>query len=184
MLSKSPVSERSLPKKLHGQIGNLLIMSCKESFLTFSKCAPDTTQVCRLGSASAGTYPVMVSFPSLGYSRYAEGNILNFTYQLIITSFSPSSGSIAGKMFICNCKTRIVKKIQICTNITVLDNKTAVCFVLYIGGTLITVRGFGFSEDTTVTIGSNECKVVHGNDTELNCRTPAVSALTGNDPLL
>ncbi|CAF94002.1 unnamed protein product, partial [Tetraodon nigroviridis] len=55
----------------------------------------DTTQVCRLGSATAGTYPVTVSFPSLGHSRYAEGNVFNFTYQLIITSFSPSSGSIA-----------------------------------------------------------------------------------------
>lgn len=99
-LSKSPVSERNLTKKLDVQIGHLLIMSCKDSVLTFSKCAPDTTQVCRLGSATAGNYPVMVSFPSLGYSCYAEGKMLNFTYQLIITSFSPSSGSIAGKMLL------------------------------------------------------------------------------------
>lgn len=83
----------------------------------FSKRAPDTTQVCRLGSATAGTYPVTVSFPSLGHSRYAEGNVFNFTYQLIITSFSPSSGSIAGKMFLRNCKTRIVIKMRR-TNIT------------------------------------------------------------------
>lgn len=77
-----------------------LLMWCKNCVLTFSKFAPDTTQVCRLGSAAAGTYPVMVSFPSLGYTRYAEGNRLNFTYQLIISSFSPSSGSIAGKMLL------------------------------------------------------------------------------------
>lgn len=70
----------------------------KDFLLTFFKWISDTTQVCRLGSASAGTYPVMVSFPSLGYSHYTDGNELNFTYQLIITSFSPSSGSIAGKM--------------------------------------------------------------------------------------
>uniref|UniRef100_H3CIT5 PKHD1 like 1, tandem duplicate 1 n=1 Tax=Tetraodon nigroviridis TaxID=99883 RepID=H3CIT5_TETNG len=101
----------------------------------------NTTQVCRLGSATAGTYPVTVSFPSLGHSRYAEGNVFNFTYQLIITSFSPSSGSIAD-----------------------------------IGGTLLTVGGFGFSENATVTIGSNECKVVHATDTELKCRTPAGTA--------
>ncbi|XP_011607160.2 fibrocystin-L isoform X2 [Takifugu rubripes] len=99
----------------------------------------NTTQVCRLGSASAGTYPVMVSFPSLGYSHYTDGNELNFTYQLIIISFSPSSGSIAG-------------------------------------GTLLTLRGFGFSEDATVIIGSKECKVVHAADTELSCRSPAGTA--------
>lgn len=81
-----------------------------------------------------------------------------------------------------NCKSRIVKKkyeAQI-----LLDNKTTVCVVLYIGGTLLTVGGFGFGEDTTVTIGDKECKVVHGTDTEFNCRTPAVSALTVNNLLL
>lgn len=45
------------------------------------------------------------------------------------------------------------------------------------------MRGFGFGEDATVTIGNNECKVVHATDTELNCRTPAVSALTLDDLL-
>ncbi|XP_071356429.1 PKHD1 like 1, tandem duplicate 1 [Trachinotus anak] len=98
-----------------------------------------TTQVCRLGSASAGTYPVSVSFPSLGYSRYADGNIPHFTYQLIVSSFSPLSGSVAG-------------------------------------GTLLTVRGFGFSWNTTVTVGSEECTVVRATDTELKCRTPAGAA--------
>lgn len=57
----------------------------------------DTTQVCRLSSASAGTYPVMVSFPSLGDSHYAGGSMFNFTYQLIVSSFSPLSGSVAGQ---------------------------------------------------------------------------------------
>lgn len=57
----------------------------------------DTTQVCRLGGASAGTYPVTVSFPSLGNSRYAGGGMFNFTYQLIVSSFSPLSGSVAGQ---------------------------------------------------------------------------------------
>uniref|UniRef100_UPI003AACF14E PKHD1 like 1, tandem duplicate 1 n=1 Tax=Centroberyx gerrardi TaxID=166262 RepID=UPI003AACF14E len=56
----------------------------------------DTTQVCRLGRASAGTYPVSVSFPSLGRSRYSGGDVLNFTYQLIVSSLSPPSGSVAG----------------------------------------------------------------------------------------
>ncbi|XP_030003200.1 fibrocystin-L-like [Sphaeramia orbicularis] len=55
-----------------------------------------TTQVCRLGSAPAGTYPVWVTFPSLGYSRYTDDDVLYFTYQLIVSSFSPMSGSLAG----------------------------------------------------------------------------------------
>ncbi|XP_026156055.1 fibrocystin-L-like [Mastacembelus armatus] len=109
-----------------------------------------TAQVCRLGSASAGTYPVSVSFPSLGNARYADGNNLQFTYQLIVSSFSPLSGSVAG-------------------------------------GTLLTVSGFGFSQNTTVTVGSEECEVVHASDTELKCRTPpgtagsqTVTVLAGN----
>ncbi|XP_037651430.1 PKHD1 like 1, tandem duplicate 1 [Sebastes umbrosus] len=98
-----------------------------------------TTQVCRLGNASAGTYPVFVSFPSLGNSRYAGGNIFHFTYQLIVSSFSPLSGSVAG-------------------------------------GTLLTVTGFGFSQNAMVTVGGDECTVVHASDTELRCRTPAGTA--------
>ncbi|XP_045915057.1 PKHD1 like 1, tandem duplicate 1 [Micropterus dolomieu] len=95
-----------------------------------------TTQVCRLGSNSAGTYPVLVSFPSLGNTRYAGDSMLNFTYQLIVSSFTPLSGSVAG-------------------------------------GTLLTVRGFGFNQNTTVSVGSEECTVVLASDTELKCRTPA-----------
>lgn len=63
----------------------------------FVNCIPATSQVCRLGSASAGTYPVMVSFPSLGNSRYPDGDMFHFTYQLIVSSLSPLSGSVAGE---------------------------------------------------------------------------------------
>ncbi|KAM9839131.1 PKHD1 like 1, tandem duplicate 1 [Aulostomus maculatus] len=99
----------------------------------------DTTQVCRLGGAAAGSYPVSVSFPSLGHSRFAGGSILHFTYQLIVSSFTPESGSVAG-------------------------------------GTLLTVSGFGFSEHAAVTVGGEECAVVHTTDMELRCRTPAGTA--------
>lgn len=58
------------------------------------------------------------------------------------------------------------------------DNTTTVCFILWIGGTLLIVRGFGFSEDTKVTIGSKECKFVDATDTEIICRSPAVSVLS------
>ncbi|XP_075907773.1 fibrocystin-L-like [Nelusetta ayraudi] len=99
----------------------------------------NTSQVCRLGSASAGTYPVMVRFPSLGNARYSGGSMLYFTYQLIVSSFSPLSGSTAG-------------------------------------GTLLTVKGFGFSDNSTVSVGGQHCHVVHASDTELKCRTPAGAA--------
>ncbi|XP_059206673.1 fibrocystin-L-like isoform X1 [Centropristis striata] len=95
-----------------------------------------TTQVCRLGSSSAGTFPVSVNFPSLGLTA---GNIFHFTYQLIVSSFSPLAGSVAG-------------------------------------GTLLTVRGFGFSRDARVTVGAAECSVLHARETELTCRTPAGTA--------
>lgn len=121
----------------------------------------DTTQVCRLGSASAGTYPVMVSFPSLGDSRYAGGNMFNFTYQLIVSSFSPLSGSVAGQT---------LNKVRSVTHAAAFLPKCS----SFTGGTLLTVRGFGFSENTTVTVGGGGCTVVHASDTELKCRTPAV----------
>ncbi|XP_065804470.1 fibrocystin-L [Labrus bergylta] len=44
------------------------------------------------------------------------------------------------------------------------------------GGTLLTVTGYGFSQDSTVTVGGKECTVVNAGDTELKCRTPAGSA--------
>ncbi|XP_019729703.1 PKHD1 like 1, tandem duplicate 1 [Hippocampus comes] len=94
--------------------------------------------VCRLGSAGAGTFPVWINFPSLGRPRFAGGSVLNFTYQLIVSSFSPTSGSAAG-------------------------------------GTLLTVTGFGFSWDATVTVGGAVCEVVHASPTELKCTTPAGS---------
>lgn len=48
------------------------------------------------------------------------------------------------------------------------------------GGTLLTVKGFGFGENTTVTVGSESCTVVNASDAELKCRTPAVSVQTIN----
>ena len=45
------------------------------------------------------------------------------------------------------------------------------------GGSLLTVSGFGFGEDTMVTVGGEECSVVDVRFDELACRTPAVRAL-------
>lgn len=133
----------------------------------------DTEQVCSLGSAAAGTYPVSVSFPSLGNSLYADDNILYFTYQLIVSSFAPESGSVAGKSSDHspnNCEF-IMFNLQF--------HRFHVISVPS-GGTLLTVTGFGFSEDAVVTVGDEGCTLVHASDTELKCRTPAVRLAAGD----
>ncbi|CAG5956366.1 unnamed protein product [Menidia menidia] len=109
------------------RVGNA---SCRVEQVTAS------SQVCRLGPSSAGSFPVWVSFPSVGAARHAGGLPLLFTYQLGVSSVSPPSGSLAG-------------------------------------GTLLTLRGFGFGPDATVTVGGAECALVQSADSELKCRTPA-----------
>ncbi|XP_072303332.1 fibrocystin-L-like [Eucyclogobius newberryi] len=104
-----------------------------------AKCNVTTTtsvsQVCSLSRSVAGTFPVTVTFPSLGNAKHSGDNILYFTYQLIISSFSPVSGSLAG-------------------------------------GTPLTIKGFGFGLNATVTVGNNPCVVVDASETELKCKTP------------
>lgn len=41
----------------------------------------------------------------------------------------------------------------------------------------MTVSGYGFSQNTTVTIGSVQCDVIEVNLYQLLCRVPAVSKL-------
>ncbi|XP_041664378.1 fibrocystin-L-like [Cheilinus undulatus] len=145
-LEKTPVLTGISPSQGSNGLGTLLtvtgtgfINESADIFVGNARCHVEqttaTTQVCRLGSSSAGTYPVSLSFQSLGNASTPEGKIFNFTYQTGISSFSPLSGSLAG-------------------------------------GTLLTVKGYGFSQDATVTVGGEECKIVDGSDTELKCRTP------------
>ncbi|XP_053468790.1 PKHD1 like 1, tandem duplicate 1 [Ictalurus furcatus] len=98
----------------------------------------NTSLTCGVGPASAGLYPISVSFPTLGNARYNGDNIFNFTYQLGVTSSAPTAGSVTG-------------------------------------GTIITVSGYGFSQDTTATIGSVQCDVIDVNLYQLLCRAPAGS---------
>ncbi|XP_069572864.1 fibrocystin-L-like [Brachyistius frenatus] len=108
-----------------------------------------TTQVCRLSSSSAGTFPVSVSFPSLGDSRYAGGNILLFTYQLVVSSFFPS-GHIAGGTLL------IVTGFGFSPNATVtVGNKE--CSVVSASDTKLKCRiptGVVGSQVITVTVGN------------------------------
>uniref|UniRef100_A0AAY5ETB4 Polycystic kidney and hepatic disease 1 (autosomal recessive)-like 1 n=1 Tax=Electrophorus electricus TaxID=8005 RepID=A0AAY5ETB4_ELEEL len=92
---------------------------------------------CSIGAASAGLYPVSLSFPGLGYAQYQGGKVFNFTYQMGVTSIVPTAGSITG-------------------------------------GTIITISGYGFSQDTTVTIGNALCFIIDMNLQQLRCRAADV----------
>ncbi|KAI4871505.1 hypothetical protein NFI96_027165, partial [Prochilodus magdalenae] len=69
------------------QIGNV---SCSVLQVT------STSLTCTVGPASAGLYPVSVSFPALGYARYSGGKPFNFTQQMGVSSIEPTAGSITG----------------------------------------------------------------------------------------
>ncbi|XP_066530272.1 fibrocystin-L-like [Hoplias malabaricus] len=56
----------------------------------------NTSLSCSVGRASAGVYPVSVSFPELGNALYPAGNTFNFTYLMGITSIDPTAGSVTG----------------------------------------------------------------------------------------
>ena len=56
-----------------------------------------STQVGKVGVAREGNYPVSFTFPSLGEDRYQDDTQHNLTYLLVVSSFSPLSGSTAGK---------------------------------------------------------------------------------------
>ncbi|XP_062842250.1 fibrocystin-L-like [Trichomycterus rosablanca] len=68
------------------QIGNVScsVLQVTSTFLT-----------CSVEPSSAGLYPVIVSFPKLGIARY-EGGSFNFTYQMDVTSITPTAGSVNG----------------------------------------------------------------------------------------
>ncbi|KAM3929151.1 fibrocystin-L-like [Leptodactylus fuscus] len=67
-------------------IGNY---SCTILALTYNEIR------CQVQKASAGTYPISVYIAGLGFAASFGGN-LTFTYQITITSITPSSGSRAG----------------------------------------------------------------------------------------
>ncbi|KAK7898488.1 hypothetical protein WMY93_019341 [Mugilogobius chulae] len=158
---KTPVLTGISPSQGSDGLGTLLTVTGTgfanenaEIMVGGAKCnvesVTDTTQVCRLGRSVAGTFPVSVTFPSLGNAQHSGDDVLFFTYQLIVSSFSPTAGSLAG-------------------------------------GTLLTIKGFGFGLNATVAVGNKPCAVVHATETELKCKTPpgaagseSVSVTVGN----
>uniref|UniRef100_A0A3Q2VVI1 PKHD1 like 1, tandem duplicate 2 n=1 Tax=Haplochromis burtoni TaxID=8153 RepID=A0A3Q2VVI1_HAPBU len=103
----------------------------------------------------------------------------------VVTGISPSQGSnglgtlltVTGTGFSSENASIMVGKAR-CHVEATTDNY---CFIFSSGGTLLTVRGFGFSQNATVTVGSAECTLIDSTDTELKCRTPAtVTVLLGN----
>ncbi|KAA0710214.1 Fibrocystin-L Polycystic kidney and hepatic disease 1-like protein 1 [Triplophysa tibetana] len=105
----------------------------------FGRLVEDTYITCRVGPASAGIYPVSLSFSGLGIARYQNGTSFNFTHLLGVTSIYPTTGSEAG-------------------------------------GAIMTVSGYGFSFNTSVTIGTKACNVIEAEFTHLTCIVPAGSA--------
>uniref|UniRef100_A0A8C5N9V4 Fibrocystin-L-like n=1 Tax=Gouania willdenowi TaxID=441366 RepID=A0A8C5N9V4_GOUWI len=52
--------------------------------------------------------------------------------------------------------------------------KVLIILLFYLsGGTVLTLKGFGFTHNSTVTVGDQECVVVQASNTELMCQTPA-----------
>lgn len=47
----------------------------------------------------------------------------------------------------------------------------------YEGGTLLTLSGFGFNENSKVLVGNETCNVIEGDLNKITCRTPKVRHL-------
>ncbi|XP_056378584.1 fibrocystin-L-like [Hyla sarda] len=90
---------------------------------------------CQVPKASAGTFPISVYIAGLGFAVSLGGN-LTYTYQTIVSSIIPSSGSSSG-------------------------------------GTLVTIYGSGFSNNSMVELGGRKCTVVFANLSMINCLTSA-----------
>ncbi|KAA0710213.1 Fibrocystin-L Polycystic kidney and hepatic disease 1-like protein 1 [Triplophysa tibetana] len=112
----------------------------------------DTYITCRVGPASAGIYPVSLSFSGLGIARYQNGTSFNFTHLLGVTSIYPTTGSEAA-----------------------LHPDFQHDIFGFTGGAILTVLGYGLSIDTAVTIGTQPCNVTGAELTQLRCIVPAGS---------
>uniref|UniRef100_A0A8C2XFR8 PKHD1 like 1, tandem duplicate 2 n=1 Tax=Cyclopterus lumpus TaxID=8103 RepID=A0A8C2XFR8_CYCLU len=90
---KTPIVTGISPSQGSNGLGTLLTV-------TGTGFSSENASILKISGAKtvsrAGTYPVLVSFPSLGDSRSSGGNVFLFTYQLIVSSFGPLSGSVAG----------------------------------------------------------------------------------------
>lgn len=51
------------------------------------------------------------------------------------------------------------------------------CFCPYAGGTLLTLSGFGFNENSKVLVGNKNCNVIDADLNKITCRTPKVRHL-------
>lgn len=51
------------------------------------------------------------------------------------------------------------------------------CFLLYVGGNLLTLSGTGFNETSKVLVGNETCNVIDGDLNKITCRTPKVRHL-------
>uniref|UniRef100_A0A3Q3X6F5 Uncharacterized protein n=1 Tax=Mola mola TaxID=94237 RepID=A0A3Q3X6F5_MOLML len=142
-----------------------------------------TTQVCRLGAATAGTYPVMVNFPSLGNSRYANSSVFLFTYQLIVSSFSPLSGSVAGAAGSQIITVTVGNMSQTAGSSFTYDNNLtpqisglspSTTTVIHRILTILGSNLGGHSNDSAVFVGMKECVIMQWTVTNITCLLPVL----------
>ncbi|XP_068189914.1 fibrocystin-L-like [Antennarius striatus] len=134
-----------------------------------------TALVCRLGSSPAGAHPVLVSFPSVGGASYPSSGTLSFTYQLIVSSFSPASGSIAGGTLL------TVRGFGLGKTATVAVGN-AECTVVYVSETELrckTPAGTAGSQAVTVML-ENMTQTASGLFTYDADLTPQISSMSPN----
>lgn len=135
--------------------------------------ATATTQVCTLSQSTAGTFPVSVTFPSLGNAQYSNNIMLYFTYQLIVSSFTPLSGSLAGGTLL------TVSGFGFGMNTTV-DVGSKPCVVVDATETELRCRtppGNAGSESVTVSVG-NMTETATNSFTYDSNLTPQISAVS------
>uniref|UniRef100_A0A3B5MVU8 G8 domain-containing protein n=1 Tax=Xiphophorus couchianus TaxID=32473 RepID=A0A3B5MVU8_9TELE len=138
-----------------------------------------SSQVCRVGGASAGSYPVSVNFPSLGDARFAADLVLYFTQLLIVSSLSPTSGGVAGVWHLTVAHLelqRLHSASDFLPRRHPSDGERLRPRTRPHGpsGAVITLSGSGFGSDpelVSVTIDGVSCNVSAISDSQLRCMT-------------
>uniref|UniRef100_A0A3B4AFD8 Uncharacterized protein n=1 Tax=Periophthalmus magnuspinnatus TaxID=409849 RepID=A0A3B4AFD8_9GOBI len=149
----------------------------------------ETFQICTPGRSVAGTFPVTVTFPSLGNSQYSGNNVLYFTYNLIVSSFFPISGSLAGKL--CDLVHIFIgvsgsQAVLVCSppplqNLGCFCLQTfkgsVYCILFSAGPGVLIIEGSNLGEQgnsSAVIVGEKPCVVLKWTQTNISCVLPVL----------
>ncbi|KAA0710212.1 Fibrocystin-L Polycystic kidney and hepatic disease 1-like protein 1 [Triplophysa tibetana] len=145
----------------------------------------DTYITCRVGPASAGIYPVSLSFSGLGIARYQNGTSFNFTHLLGVTSIYPTTGSEAGvtgeqtvtvttgEMTATSNESFTYDNTLMATITSVSPHTTTV-----FGLNILTISGTNFEEQingSSVLVGETECELLQWNNENITCMLPKLT---------